>query len=131
MMLTFEGCVLLFRKNIFENIVGKGENASNISYLGQKSSIEKHVICRLHMLLVWIRLEFWYLTLSQRTSFRLFQIERVCRREVQIHKNHLIIVIMIMYIYIAIYPGQPGSQRCTTSYKYTQTYINIHTKLHQ
>ena len=78
-MLTFEGYVLLFSKNVFENIVGKRENAGNLSYLARKSWIEQHMICRLYMLSVWTSL-----TPSQRTNFRLFQIERVCRRQIQI-----------------------------------------------
>ena len=37
-----------------------------------------------------------------------------------------LIIIMIMYIYIALYPGQPGLQRCTISYKYSHTNLHKH-----
>ena len=33
-----------------------------------------------------------------------------------------------VHLYIALYPGQPGSQRCTISYKYSHT--NLHKQSH-
>ena len=51
------------RKNPFENIVGKGENAGNqhivlfkqcfLPYQRQKSSLELHLFCFLQLLLIW------------------------------------------------------------------------------
>ena len=81
----------------FENIVGKAENAGNHHFLlflqcfqpfhKQIPTFQSHIFC-LQMLSIYTSLKCCHLgkqlTHYQMTNFRLFQTERVCRRQFQI-----------------------------------------------
>ena len=79
---------------MLENIVEKGENSANECGLVSKrpavsldpylSSVECFQFRQVKNMLFYKLTEPTSLTLSQTTNFRLFQIERVCRRQFQI-----------------------------------------------
>ena len=60
-----------------ENTVGEGQNASPIPKMFSKASFLRVVKSRDYVIMSLIQ----RLTLSQMTNFRLFQTERVCRRQ--------------------------------------------------
>ena len=82
------------KKESFENILGKGDKCWKplffffplfySSYNKQTSNCELHLLCQLQMFSIWTSLKFGCLvklTHYQTTNLRLFQTERVCRRQ--------------------------------------------------
>ena len=98
--------VTTLKKMPFENIVGIQENAVNQHFLlfpqcflsipNRISVFKLHLFCCLQMLSIWTSLKIWrlvqvnpfirwqILTFSQTTNYRLFQTEKLCRRQFQL-----------------------------------------------